>query len=123
MFAPPSGTGRPGSVAGSAVNMWLGTWQVPHDCLPDTERLGSKKIALPAIEASDCAGAGGVAAPVSGLLPPPQLDRAALSAHARAARSHPVHFFDVIRLCPRRFRRLRINTIANAIENYSYLQF
>jgi hypothetical protein len=73
------------------------------------------------MEAGDCVAGGGVAA--SSLLPPPQPDRADMPAASAAAQIHPKRFFDVIRLHPRRTQRLQHDTIANAIENYSYLQF
>src|SRR5579863_2817646 len=62
MFGPPSATGNPWSVAGSAVKARLGTWHVPQLCCPETDRLLSKKIALPATDAADGAGGGTVAA-------------------------------------------------------------
>src|SRR6185437_2101564 len=53
MFGPPSGTGSPWSVAGSAVKALEATWHVAHDCLPDTDKLLSLNSALPAVAASE----------------------------------------------------------------------
>src|SRR5579859_6337820 len=53
LLGPPSGTGSPWSVAGSAVKAREATWQVAHDCRPETERLWSLKRAFPAVAASD----------------------------------------------------------------------
>jgi hypothetical protein len=108
-------------VAGKAVNARLGTWQVPQLCLPEADKLVSKKIALPARDASDCELAGGGLL-ASSPLPPPQLDTPATAADAAAAQTHPRNFFDGIRSHPRKLHCLRPDTITNAIENYSYLQ-
>src|SRR5580698_7501636 len=53
MFGPPSGTGRPWSVAGSPVNARVATWQVAHDCLPETDKLLSLNSACPAVAARE----------------------------------------------------------------------
>jgi hypothetical protein len=71
------------SVAGSAVKAWLGTWQVPQAWTPEAERLVSKKIALPATLAADCA-AGAGAGVSSAPLPPPQPDSAPAASSAAA---------------------------------------
>jgi hypothetical protein len=117
MFGPPSGTGNPWSVVPSAVKAWLGTWQVPQDWRPEADKLLSKKMALPATAASETGGAAVLEVPS----PPPHPASAAMASARLSVQLHRITFFDVIRIHPAT-ANCRANTIANAIENYSYLQ-
>src|ERR1700733_11927479 len=117
MFGPPSGTGSPWSVAGSAVNARLGTWQVPQLCWPDADRLVSKKSALPATAAREGFAAGGTSAADSAPPPPhadsaPAASKAAMQGHERLGfiGSHSAQ------------AQCALPVITNAIENYSHLQ-
>src|SRR3569833_4084090 len=89
MSGPPRGTGSPWSVAGSAANAWLGTWQVPQLWAPEAERLLPMKSALPATAAAEAeaSSAGGSAEELS----PPQADRAPAPAIAVSTLQRRVH--------------------------------
>jgi hypothetical protein len=94
---------------------------VPQAWTPETDRLVSKKMALPATAATDRGAGAGV--DVLSLAPPPPHEEEAAIAIAKYRRpTHPITFFEFIRIHPTARSRPRVNTIANAIENNSHLQ-
>src|ERR1700761_9459327 len=91
MPAPPTGTGEPWSTPlalASSANAEAVTWQLAHDCVPETDSVASLKIFWP-----NCAAADSVVAPPpfagggAESLPPPQ---ATSSRDTESASPHPL---------------------------------
>jgi hypothetical protein len=112
MFAPPSGTASPRSVAGSPANARDGTWQVPHDWRPEADKTVSKNNALPATAATE--GPAGVEAEMEPAPPALHAVSAVVIAHEAAIRA--VFRYESDCFCP------YFNAKTNLIENDSYLQ-
>lgn len=93
---------------------------MPQLCLPEAERLVSKKSALPAATTAEVP-----VAPEAGedaLAPEPPLEPHPDNASATQGTHRARLCFDVIRIHPAQAVPALV-TVTNAIENYSHLQF